>query len=594
MFLPKSKTGYLLLAALCCLLVSSAALAVDQEDGGEPTAENLWKAKQNKDLKEAERIRAILEQEAQKFWRSPANDDFPPELMPVSPPQKFEPVLKSFNWGNDATIAAGSMEGGISADYCSDSLYAVRCTTYNGVDKARMNIYKSTDEGATWSYLSGLVTTTSQFSYPVILTGNSGTPDRLYLFYLRASQNGEIRVARYTQGGTWEGTYLVKSDSDTISYYSACTNYGLGSRLMVAYQRNPMASATPDLYTIVSSDYGESWGGQVYISGDGSHPDIAYGRQKHVYLTYEKTSGSDDEIHFGRSTDYCASGSWEYFQSLTSDSWDDNYPKVAALHTTPEATPHIWVAYNHDFAGSGNIDLRFAYSTNGGDDWSKNHVLANELDYNEMACDLWVGRNSSFTYVNICYLAYRGVSYLQRWYDIRFGIANTGAPSLWQYVETINDQWGAWDHDGRKVCQGTYGDIASYASGVVFAGHTLDINYFGLYFDHRGWTDVEDEITEERLPGEFSLLDNYPNPFNPETQIKYTVQNSRGIPVTIEVYNVLGQLVRVLVNEPKERGTYQVTWDGRDQNGDQTASGVYFYKLEAGDFSQTKKMVLIR
>jgi flagellar hook assembly protein FlgD len=65
------------------------------------------------------------------------------------------------------------------------------------------------------------------------------------------------------------------------------------------------------------------------------------------------------------------------------------------------------------------------------------------------------------------------------------------------------------------------------------------------------------------------------------------------IHTTLTIYNIVGQKVRTLVNEPKEPGTYGVTWDTKDENGYEVASGVYFYMLEAEDLAQTKRMVLI-
>jgi hypothetical protein len=107
-------------------------------------------------------------------------------------------------------------------------------------------------------------------------------------------------------------------------------------------------------------------------------------------------------------------------------------------------------------------------------------------------------------------------------------------------------------------------------------------------------TEVED-FTETH-PREFSLFQNYPNPFNPETKIKYTIRSRQAEPVfaTLRIYNIVGQLVRTLVSEPQESGTYEVIWDGKDDKRNNVASGIYFYKLKAGEFSQTRKMVLIR
>jgi flagellar hook assembly protein FlgD len=66
------------------------------------------------------------------------------------------------------------------------------------------------------------------------------------------------------------------------------------------------------------------------------------------------------------------------------------------------------------------------------------------------------------------------------------------------------------------------------------------------------------------------------------------------VQVGVKVYNVVGQLVKTLVDEVKSPGEYEVTWNGRNENDDQVASGVYFYKLRVSDFVETRKMVLLR
>lgn len=95
-----------------------------------------------------------------------------------------------------------------------------------------------------------------------------------------------------------------------------------------------------------------------------------------------------------------------------------------------------------------------------------------------------------------------------------------------------------------------------------------------------------------QIPGEFSLSQNYPNPFNPTTIVEFDLAQPARASLT--VYNILGRLVRVLVDEEKPAGSYTVYWDGNDKNGRPVSSGIYFYKLEAGDFSEVKKMVLIK
>ena len=105
----------------------------------------------------------------------------------------------------------------------------------------------------------------------------------------------------------------------------------------------------------------------------------------------------------------------------------------------------------------------------------------------------------------------------------------------------------------------------------------------------RGVTPVDDENIPVLAT---ELFNNYPNPFNPETTIRYSVKETS--PITIEVYNLKGQLVRTLVNEIKTAGNYSVVWNGRDNNNQPVSSGVYFYKMNAGKYSSTKKMILMK
>ena len=90
-----------------------------------------------------------------------------------------------------------------------------------------------------------------------------------------------------------------------------------------------------------------------------------------------------------------------------------------------------------------------------------------------------------------------------------------------------------------------------------------------------------------------ALHQNTPNPFNPSTSISYDVAAPGGV-VTIAVYDVAGRLVRTLVAGAERPGKKGVTWDGRDDRGESVASGVYFYRLTAGERTPTKKMVLLK
>ncbi|MCB0299506.1 MAG: T9SS type A sorting domain-containing protein, partial [Calditrichaeota bacterium] len=85
---------------------------------------------------------------------------------------------------------------------------------------------------------------------------------------------------------------------------------------------------------------------------------------------------------------------------------------------------------------------------------------------------------------------------------------------------------------------------------------------------------------------------NYPNPFNPQTNIRYRIAEHSF--VKLSIYNILGDLVKSLVSETQAPGEKVILWDGTNQSGAAVASGFYFYKLSAGDVQQTRRMLLIR
>jgi hypothetical protein len=105
-------------------------------------------------------------------------------------------------------------------------------------------------------------------------------------------------------------------------------------------------------------------------------------------------------------------------------------------------------------------------------------------------------------------------------------------------------------------------------------------------------TDIGGETPQIDAPLHTALYQNRPNPFNPATTIRFDL--ARDGHVELRIYNVSGRLVRTLVDRPMERKRHQVVWDGMDNTGVPVSSGIYFYRLETGDFRDTRKMVVLR
>jgi hypothetical protein len=100
-------------------------------------------------------------------------------------------------------------------------------------------------------------------------------------------------------------------------------------------------------------------------------------------------------------------------------------------------------------------------------------------------------------------------------------------------------------------------------------------------------------IGDEPAPRSFALHPNVPNPFNPQTTIQYDVPGS-GADVNITVYDVAGRMVVELVDRHRAAGRWSVQWNGEDERGQRVASGLYFYRMRAGSFVETRKMVLLK
>ncbi|MGB8656980.1 MAG: T9SS type A sorting domain-containing protein [Candidatus Zixiibacteriota bacterium] len=156
--------------------------------------------------------------------------------------------------------------------------------------------------------------------------------------------------------------------------------------------------------------------------------------------------------------------------------------------------------------------------------------------------------------------------------------------------------WMLKDLNGRKLPWAQFEGQNFQPEQLPYA-HTYDstqtlyaVVEYAVMILHKP-TFVEEEETV-KTPRGFELFASYPNPFNNETVIKYSL--SKPAEASLAIYNVLGQKVRTLVKNEKQNGLVTVTWDGKDERGRDLSSGVYFYQLRAGQFSQTRRMVLLK
>ncbi len=193
------------------------------------------------------------------------------------------------------------------------------------------------------------------------------------------------------------------------------------------------------------------------------------------------------------------------------------------------------------------------------------------------------------------------------WTAVNTRLTNTGVSAL-----VVN---------GSNLFAGTGGVFLSTNNGTSWTAvntgltstsvYSLAVSGLHLFAGTRGggvWrrplsemvTEVEDNFSQ--VPVGFTLEQNYPNPFwsgatsrsagNPNTTIRY--QLPKATQVVLKIYNIFGQEIRTLVNERRTGGVNSVVWDGRDESGKEVSSGIYIYRLQAGEFIQSRKLSFVR
>ncbi len=159
---------------------------------------------------------------------------------------------------------------------------------------------------------------------------------------------------------------------------------------------------------------------------------------------------------------------------------------------------------------------------------------------------------------------------------------------------------GSADDEANAIAVDTSGAV--YVTGYTRSTDFPTLNPYqgtfqGVYYDafvtkfEPVATDIQ-EFDFGNIPSDYNMSQNYPNPFNPTTTIEFNLSTKSN--VTINIYNLLGEKIQQLVNQEYSAGNYKVTWNGKTSDGVQTATGIYFYRLETDNFVETKKMLLLK
>ena len=364
--------------------------------------------------------------------------------------------------------------------------------------------------------------------------------------------NYEIYFNHSTNGGTsWGTDTRLTNDSAESANPSVSVS---GSVVNVLWGDNRGGGIKTGSYCKRSTDGGISWGADTFLRIAWGPSVAAAGSAVHV--VYNDSA----KVSYIRSTD--GGLNWGASTHLTFDSVITNNPSVSVSGSNVHV---LWL----DSRNNLKYEIYYKHSLDGGITWGADTRLT--INYTSATLHAAVSTSGSFVHVV--------------WDDNRDGNYEI-------YYKRSTDGGLSWGTDTRLTNnsgQSVYPFVSASGSAVhVLWQDNRDGGNYEIYYKRNPTGNVTGiENIGSELPEEFNLEQNYPNPFNPNTVISYSLPSASN--VKLIVYNTLGQIVKTLESGYKNTGNYSVNF-----NASNLPSGIYFYKLEAGQFSQIKKMLLLK
>mgnify|MGYP005837692659 CR=1 FL=1 len=409
---------------------------------------------------------------------------------------------------------------------------------------------KSTDNGITWGIdikvSSGFATYPWHFQPSIAIYKNN---DNIYVFYTDYDRYypqgdlGDVSVSRsLNRGESFEDKVRVDNILDSILVMQSFSSIAVDSvsgGVYVAF--DDTRNEIKDIYLSKSTDFGQSFIINTLVNidttNDQEEPSVKTDKSGNVYVV------------------------WKDWKS----------------DPTAKESPYlndIYIAKSTDYGNSFSAGVRI-----------NDEYLDAEYSYNfppRLAID-------NFENVHVT------------WFDFRYGYTNCFYDESMDGGQTfgmdviVNNNRDSLSHSLPRIAVDNKNGVY-----IVWMDKRNENNMYDIFFSNN--TELTNINESALFPSDFTLYQNYPNPFNPSTKIRYSIPRSTeyySVPqnVTLKVYDVLGNEVTTLVDEYREAGNYEIDFNvGQSAAADSPAlsSGIYFYQLQAGSYSQTKSMILIK
>jgi hypothetical protein len=525
----------------------------------------------------------------------PANPK--PEILPVIPENVRSSPLARSDWGGDATVTDAYVFGDYKGQIVSvadtvGGIYVAVNEVYLDT-LSRIMVYRSTDGGSGWTLVNGFRNSKYPIgSFDMCIADSSGANWVIGIAFSTQADDGTVGVTGRHGGSLYYGTFLADGTHWRVSTIAAmttstcyrepsiCSNaegtsVGSTRHFVAAVKVSRADNQGWKMYVNSSTNWGDTWADpDTTIAGEfieyptidvdwSSTPDTLCVAFTSFEFATNGYSGRD--VCVARNT-YSYSGAWG--KTVLGKPTNDICPSMAMDHSNGD----MIISYSRD-GGGGAYDAMYFYSVN--------HFTSYVSDSIENSA------NQEIVTAVTCYLS--GSDHCWR---VAYA-TNAGNDSV--YIKSITNKLNGFHSASRLLVSQFRPDLATVPSIGAYrrsGGSAIGLYcvYVGrssknVYFDASGLSLTD--IAGVEQPTSCTLLQNYPNPFNPITVV--SCQWSVAGRARLAVYDLLGREVAVLLDEWKEPGKYEYTWDARN-----FASGFYICRMEAGSSVLSRKMALLR
>jgi len=461
------------------------------------------------------------------------------------------------DWSNDIEIFPGEAGTGQDFDVDEDTgdMYAIVDTDNDGTTtNDSIIVYRSQDNGATWTFWRATYSTNSEMNNPRIRVAKDAGGQAWVCMHYIAGTTSRIRRMTPDQSSSAYETVVA----DAVEFADMDADVGTGAYLYVVYVIDGTTTVRVCRNALDGAGFVDD--ANIYTNAGivNTHPAVAAAAGGNAAVAFTHETGTVPEIRIKRTTNNGAS--WITSELVApAGGWDDIYDIDVAFSRS--GTTVGWITITFEFSTGDNFG--YFLSTDSGLNWAWESTFGGADDENLGS----IRARKSDGSVTVAYNHDPGD-------DVMFSWTPAVAPTSFTTPIAINEfpatgYWPAtagWNQTGN--------------SAIIYADYT---NNYRIMYDSYNNTGIDG--TSEVF-GE--IIQNSPNPFSATTNISFTLTQSS--PVTISVYNIAGQLVNTIAdNQSFNEGSHSVQWDGQS-----FSPGVYFCRLDADGISQTHRMLMVR